>query len=103
MELDYLLQFLTIPIVPKLKQFISDKFENEENDDNSNNISYDEDVHIEMTEQDIKKLNIKSESELTRVVDLHHDAEKFNKKTEYTFRYLQIFTAICDSFSHGAK
>ena len=93
---------LTIPIVPKLKQFISDKFDNEEND-NSNNIRYEEDVHIEMTEQDIKKLNIKSESELTRVVDLHHDAEKFNKKTEYTFRYLQIFTAICDSFSHGAN
>ena len=82
----------------KNKYSIASIFNNEEG-----NIRYDEDVHIEMTEQDIKKLNIKSESELTRVVDLHHDAEKFNKKTEYTFRYLQIFTAICDSFSHGAN
>ena len=25
------------------------------------------------------------------------------KKTEESFKFLQIFTAICDSFSHGAN
>ena len=30
-------------------------------------------------------------------------SEKFDEKTEESFKYLQIFTAICDSFSHGAN
>ena len=31
--------------------------------------------------------------------DLHNNAEKFDNRTEGTFKYLQIFTAICDAFS----
>merc|ERR1711920_672746 len=27
----------------------------------------------------------------------------FDEKTEAVFRYIQIFTAICDSFAHGAN
>ena len=84
----------TIPFVPKIKNFVNDKFSKG-------------DVNIELTDIEIKnnekKLNIKDEKELTRVTSLHSNAEKFNEKTEYTFRYLQIFTAICDSFSHGAN
>lgn len=38
-----------------------------------------------------------------RVSDIHENAEKFDGKTEESFKYLQIFTAICDSFSHGAN
>ena len=38
-----------------------------------------------------------------RVIELHSSAEKFDPRTEDTFRYLQIFTAMCDSFSHGAN
>ena len=34
---------------------------------------------------------------------IHTNAEKFDEKTEESFKYLQIFTAICDSFSHGAN
>lgn len=34
---------------------------------------------------------------------LHDNAEKHDGKTEDAFRYLQVFTAICDSFSHGAN
>jgi sodium-dependent phosphate transporter len=34
---------------------------------------------------------------------IHSNAEKFDKKTEESFKYLQIFTAVCDSFSHGAN
>ena len=49
------------------------------------------------------EFNIKGEHELQRVTDLHNNAEKFDNRTEGTFKYLQIFTAICDSFSHGAN
>jgi solute carrier family 20 (sodium-dependent phosphate transporter) len=84
----------TIPFVPKLKKFVKNKFTN-------GDIEL-ENVNVEMTEQS-KIYNIKDEEELNRVISLHEDAEKFDEKTEYTFRYLQIFTAICDSFSHGAN
>ena len=90
---------VTIPFVPRLKRFVNDKFANNSDIQLTN---------IEKTiENDINEnkntLNIKSNKEFQRVIDLHNDAEKFNEKTEYTFRYLQVFTAICDSFSHGAN
>ena len=84
----------TIPFVPKIKRLVENKFTNGDLEL--------EDTNVEMTEQS-KTYNIKDENELNRVISLHEDAEKFDKKTEYTFRYLQIFTAICDSFSHGAN
>lgn len=34
---------------------------------------------------------------------IHEHQEKFDVKTEEAFKYLQVFTAICDSFSHGAN
>jgi len=34
---------------------------------------------------------------------IHDTAEKFEPKTEELFKSLQVFTAICDSFSHGAN
>lgn len=34
---------------------------------------------------------------------IHDNAEKFDEKTELTLRYLQILTACCDSFAHGAN
>tara|TARA_X000000368_G_scaffold64865_1_gene46273 strand:- start:9552 stop:11093 length:1542 start_codon:yes stop_codon:yes gene_type:complete len=37
------------------------------------------------------------------VADIHSNAEKFDPKTEEYFKSLQVFTAICDSFSHGAN
>lgn len=37
------------------------------------------------------------------VESIHQNAEVFDQNTEYYFRYLQIFTAMCDSFSHGAN
>merc|ERR1711920_634141 len=37
------------------------------------------------------------------VAAIHANAEKFEPKTERVFRYIQIFTAICDSFAHGAN
>lgn len=35
--------------------------------------------------------------------DIHENAEVFDPKAEEGLKYLQIFTAICDSFGHGAN
>lgn len=48
------------------------------------------DVHKAIVEDDL-------------VSAIHANAEKFDPKTERYFRYIQIFTAICDSFAHGAN
>jgi len=37
------------------------------------------------------------------VSKVHENAEVFDPLAEETFRYVQVFTAICDSFSHGAN
>ena len=88
---------ITIPLVPKLKNYIDKIFE-------KNNQSIE---MANMNEIDIinnqNQLNIQSEQELDRIIALHNNAENFNPKTEEIFKYLQIFTAICDSFSHGAN
>ncbi|EFJ45522.1 hypothetical protein VOLCADRAFT_105976 [Volvox carteri f. nagariensis] len=34
---------------------------------------------------------------------IHAHAEVFDPSTEHAFKYLQVVTAICDSFSHGAN
>ena len=34
---------------------------------------------------------------------IHDNAEKFDEKTELSMRYLQILTACCDAFAHGAN
>jgi len=38
-----------------------------------------------------------------RVKEIHDNSEKFDSKTEESFKSLQVFTAIFDSFSHGAN
>ena len=42
-------------------------------------------------------------SENSRTTEIHTGAEKFDQKTEEYFKSLQVFTAICASFSHGAN
>lgn len=37
------------------------------------------------------------------VAKIHEEAEVFEPKTEEFFKSIQVFTAICDSFSHGAN
>ena len=39
----------------------------------------------------------------SRVKEIHDNSEKFDEKTEESFKFLQVFTAIFDSFSHGAN
>ncbi|GMH34152.1 hypothetical protein BSKO_01986 [Bryopsis sp. KO-2023] len=37
------------------------------------------------------------------VQNVHDNAENFAVETEEAFRFLQVFTAMCDSFAHGAN
>jgi len=90
-----LFSLATIPIVPKLKNYVKRKLD-------TNEISQG-DYELTYIEDNKKELNIKSDFELDKVTNIHKNAEKFDKKTEEVFKYLQIFTAICDSFSHGAN
>tara|TARA_Y100000592_G_scaffold5218_1_gene7403 strand:- start:829 stop:2283 length:1455 start_codon:yes stop_codon:yes gene_type:complete len=87
---------ITLPLVPKLKNYVQKRL----GDTNT-------DIELPSVGEEIKtnqvELNIADQKELERVMSLHNDAEKFDKKTEEVFKYLQIFTAICDSFSHGAN
>ncbi len=78
---------VTIPIVPCLKRKASAKAQEDAN------------------EQDIELPDkiFNNEKEATCVAAIHENAEKFDSRTEELFKYLQIFTAICDSFSHGAN
>jgi len=88
---------ITIPIVPKIKNYVAKKYNQQEETD----------IEMKTIEDTITEgktnLNIKTKEELDRVVSLHTEAEKFDPKTEEVFKYLQVFTAICDSFSHGAN
>lgn len=86
---------ITIPIVPKLKKYVQEKFGEHHQ---TTNVEMENKLETNQIE-----FNIKGEDELQRVTDLHNNAEKFDNRTEETFKYLQIFTAICDAFSHGAN
>jgi len=87
---------ITIPLVPKLKKYVVQKLEKDTKE-----------VEIVSIENEVKtnqiQLNIKNKKDLNRIIKLHTNAEKFDKKTEEIFKFLQIFTAICDAFSHGAN
>jgi len=37
------------------------------------------------------------------VFSMHENVEQFDPKTEISFQYLQVFSAICVSFAHGAN
>ena len=103
---------LIIPFIPKMKQLVNDRFQQE--------VVEHVEERIECPNQlnEIKKINgvqkcigsIKrninydmDQIKINEVKDIHDQSEKFDKKTEESFKYLQIFTAICDSFSHGAN
>lgn len=80
--LGFLAIVITIPIVPYLK----------------NKIKREQPTEIELAQNIFK-----DDKEAQIVRNIHKNAEKFDTRTEELFKYLQIFTAICDSFSHGAN
>jgi sodium-dependent phosphate transporter len=67
---------------------------------NTNNII---EIDTETIENNKIELNITDDRQLKIITNIHDNAEKFDVKLEETFKYLQIFSAICDSFSHGAN
>lgn len=95
---------ITIPIVPRIKNFVIKRlnkthteFELSEDVENKNkNI---ETAIIENKEA----YNIKDKKQLDKIIKIHTSAEKFDPRIEEVFKYLQVFTAICDAFSHGAN
>ena len=86
---------LVMPLVPKIKKIVDKKFL----DNRSSTAEEDAEAIINNQEE----LNIRSTSQLRQVSVIHYGAENFDPKIEETFKYLQIFSAVCDSFSHGAN
>ena len=116
----FLLGSAIVPFIPKMKQSINDRFNQRENDpidneemdqcidndnDNKNGNKNGNKNRIRRCITGIKD-NINydiDQVKINEVKDIHDNSEKFDEKTEESFKYLQVFTAICDSFSHGAN
>ncbi len=102
-----------IPFIPHMKNVVEQRFV--ENNSPEREICINENV-IEVTDDmnNCKKcitnirnnINYDIHGEIVKndtVKNIHENTEKYDEKTEESFKYLQIFTAICDSFSHGAN
>lgn len=102
-----------IPFIPSLKSRVEQRFVENNSPErqqciNQNNIEITEDMSkCQKCITNIKNnINYDIRGEIInneRVKDIHDNSEKFEDRTEESFKYLQIFTAICDSFSHGAN
>ena len=90
---------ITVPMVPKIRQLVDKKFAR------NNNIELSSTASIELSDITLNRedLNIRTENQLKIVQAIHDNAEEFDPKIEEVFKYLQIFSAVCDSFSHGAN
>ena len=87
---------IILPFIPKIRRLVEIKIRN---------ISSTNQIELELQELNANKnnLNILSNNQLTSVINIHSKAERFDPKIEEMFKYLQIFTAAYDSFSHGAN
>ena len=83
---------ISAPFILKLCKYIENKFTITSSIEMSNTF-----------ENNRTEYNINSDKELSTVINIHNKAESFNPKIEETYKYLQVFSAICDSFSHGAN
>ena len=102
-----------IPFIPVLKQKVNDKFNNNISTERAQCIEDQENLNENISSKcyckcitNIKKninYDISNELNDNKIKQIHDNSEKFDIKTEESFKYLQIFTAICDSFSHGAN
>lgn len=96
-----LFALLSIPFVPRIKHLINKKEKLEKN--SRGNVQMTIVSEKENITENKDKLFIKNDKELEKVISIHNNAEKFDEKNEEIFKYLQVFTAICDAFSHGAN
>mgnify|MGYP001426291656 FL=1 len=102
-----------VPFIPTLKNNVEQRFVNQNSPERqqcivNNSITITDDMNkCEKCITNIKNnINYDVRGEIInneRVQNIHDNSEKFDEKTEESFKYLQIFTAICDSFSHGAN
>jgi len=106
-----------IPFIPKMKQSVNNKLQqvkrggpNEETMECLNELNKTEEGPKKRNKIQQCITNIKEninydidQIKINEVKEIHDRSEKFDEKTEESFKYLQIFTAICDSFSHGAN
>ena len=96
---------LSMLLIKKAKLIVENRFKITES------IKDVENVELELSDKKTVDANVESSEEFYNnavnssevVLTIHENAEKFDEKTEELFKFLQIFTAICDSFSHGAN
>ena len=104
---------LTIPVLPKIYNSIDNKHKNakiqvtdletnsteivELKNDNLTTL-YDKIINI-----DINTFDKIEDKDLDIINALSKNAEEFDQRTEDFFKYLQIFSASCAAFSHGAN
>jgi sodium-dependent phosphate transporter len=108
---------ITIPILPKIYKYINNKYENKNDLELNTNSSENElpkdlsDIKIIdekvnnnlITNIDINKFTEIEENDKSIVEIIHNNSEKFDERTEEFFKYLQVFSASCAAFSHGAN
>lgn len=116
---------LVIPFLPKLYNNINNKFSNNRiyeinikennleqkkiisityNINNTKTIIYEDNTCIIKTPDNITISDNNNNNIDDNIINaIHNNAEKFDIRTEEYFKYLQIFSAACAAFSHGAN
>ena len=79
---------IIIPFMKKAKSYVEKEIENK----NIDQYEEERDTSLSVTVTDKNEYS-----------EIHDNAEVFDEKTEGMFKTLQVFTAICGSFAHGAN
>ena len=91
-----------MPCIPRLRNSINKRYNENQITAASTQISPEAVFDIESLPDNNVEVSV-MDKQIQTVQNLHNNAEKFDPRIEETFKYLQIFTAMCDSFSHGAN
>ena len=106
---------LSLTIVPYLHKLAEQTFIDEMKDDENHEIEINDDkceppdntkLHMRIYNFIKNSLNVDRREIIEgdeTVMNIHENAEKFDDRTEISMRYLQIITACCDAFAHGAN
>ena len=106
---------LSLTIVPYLHKLAEQTFINEMKDNENHEIEISDDkcepsnnttLHVRIYNFIKNSLNVDKREIIEgdeTVMNIHENAEKFDDRTEISMRYLQIITACCDAFAHGAN
>jgi len=106
---------LSLTIVPYLHKLAEQTFIDEMKDNENHEIEIGDDkcelpdntkLHMRIYNFIKNSLNVDRREIIEgdeTVMNIHENAEKFDDRTEISMRYLQIITACCDAFAHGAN